>query len=543
MGQGVRPRKFADAPTTRFPVHSRLPIVNDAATHPNEPPTVLRVEQLTKDYPATRALDGVSVDFRRGEVHGLIGENGAGKSTLMKALAGLVTPDAGTITRLGRPVEIRSVHDAARLGVAMVHQELNLIGELSVADNIFLGRERTALGFVKADDTRAEAKKLLDDIGCRVPVSAKVKSLSIADQQMVEIAKALSCEAEILILDEPTAVLSRREVDLLFALVRSLREAGRTIIYISHLLPEVLEICDRVTVLRDGKFVRTLDEAAMKQATEEQLASLMVGREMSDHFPTLAVPTDRVMLRVSDLHVPGRVHGATFAVRAGEILGFAGLVGAGRTELAEGLVGLRPHTAALVEVEGRSVQLKRVSDAVRAGIAYLSEDRKGRALTLGMDIASNTTLVSLKRYCHPFISKKEEEAAAQKQARALNTKLGGVRDAITTLSGGNQQKVALARWLEARPKVLILDEPTRGVDIGAKEEIYRLIAELAADGLACILISSEMNEIIGLCHRVAVMRAGRIVTVLERDELTEETIMFHAAGVTPAHRSPQQRSA
>lgn len=517
--------------------------MNHAATQPNEPPTVLRVEQLTKDYPATRALDGVSIGFRGGEVHGLIGENGAGKSTLMKVLAGLVTPDAGTITRLGRPVDVRSVHDAARLGIAMVHQELNLIGELSVADNIFLGRERTAFGFVKGDDTRAAAQRLLDDIGCRVPVSAKVKSLSIADQQMVEIAKALSCEAEILILDEPTAVLSRREVELLFALVRSLRKAGRTIIYISHLLPEVLEICDRVTVLRDGRFVRTLDEAAMKTATEEQLASLMVGREMSDHFPTPTPPTERIMLRVNELRVPGRVHDATFAVRAGEILGFAGLVGAGRTELAEGLVGLRPHTTERIEVDGKPVTIRRLRDAVRAGIAYLSEDRKGRALTIGMDIASNTTLVSLKRYCHPFISKREEDAAARAQAKALNTKFGGVRDQITTLSGGNQQKVALARWLETRPKVLILDEPTRGVDIGAKEEIYRLIAQLAADGLACILISSEMNEIIGLCHRVAVMRSGRIVTVLERDALTEETIMFHAAGVAAAGQTSQKVSA
>ncbi len=494
-------------------------------------PPVLRVEHLTKDYPATRALDGVTIDFRRGEVHGLIGENGAGKSTLMKILAGLVTPDSGRIIRMNTDVVIRSVQDATRLRIAMVHQELNLIDELSVAENIFLGRERTTLGFVHRGESIAEAKRLLDEVGCHVSPRARVKTLSIADQQLVEIAKAVSCHAEVLILDEPTAVLSQREVALLFSLIRQLREAGRTIIYISHLLPEILSICDRVTVLRDGAFVRTLEGEAMRSATEEQLASLMVGRTMSDHFPARSEPTDREVLSVKGLHVPGRVHDASFTLRAGEILGFAGLVGAGRTELAEGLVGLRPHSVDQLEIEGRPRKIRRLDDAVRAGLAYLSEDRKGRALTLGMDIAANITLLSLKRYCHPFISRREEENAAREQAAALNTKYGDVRDSITTLSGGNQQKVALARWLEVRPRVLILDEPTRGVDIGAKEEIYRLIAKLARDGMACMLISSEMNEIIGLSHRVAVMRGGRIVKMLDRDELAEEAIMFHAAGV------------
>jgi len=492
---------------------------------------VIEVRNLVKEFPGVRALDGVSLSIRAGEVHGIVGENGAGKSTLMKILSGVYQPTSGEIAVRGRKVHLRSVHDAGGHGIAMIHQELNLVDSLSVADNIFLGREMTRLRMVDGRKTRAEAARHLDKVQAAIDPGVKVSALSVAQQQLVEIAKALSTNASILIMDEPTAVLSEREMKSLFDLISRLKSRGVTILYISHHLSEVLRICDRITVMRDGRLVKTLDA---KEASERELARLMVGRELREFFPPIAPAGSEILLQVDAVSSPPRVHGASFELRQGEILGFAGLIGAGRTELAEAIAGLRRRHGSgggTVCLRGDKIEANSPRDAVARGIAYLSEDRKGRGLTMGMGVAENITLVSLRRYCGPMLHRKREEEAARGHIERLRIRARSPRQKIETLSGGNQQKVAVAKWLEVEPKVLILDEPTRGVDVGAKREIYELIAKLAAEGRGCIFISSELPELLGMCHRICVMRGGRIVTTLNRSEASEVLIMRHAAGV------------
>lgn len=508
---------------------------------------LVEVDGVSKAFGAVRALRGVSLRLRAGEVHGLVGENGAGKSTLMRILSGLEQPTGGGLRIDGEPVTLHGPADAQGRGVAMIHQELNLVDELSVAENLFLGREWTRFGLLDRGRMIAEARRRLEAIGSTVDPAARVKDLSIAQQQMVEIAKAVGQDARLLIMDEPTAVLTRREVALLFELIARLKSRGVAIVYISHFLDEVLRVCDRVTVLRDGEVVAAIDEPAT--VDEQRLANLMVGRAMSQQFPPRNQPGDEVVLRVAGVSVAGMVHDAGFELRRGEILGFAGLIGAGRTELAEAVFGLRPRGGGWIEIDGKAVDIRSPRDAVRHGLAYVSEDRRGRGLVIGMPIADNTTLVSLQRYCRPLIRRREELEATEGHRRRLGIKLGDPRDGVGTLSGGNQQKVAIAKWLETRPRVLFLDEPTRGVDVGAKGEIYRLIHGLAEAGMACVVISSEMNELIGLCHRIAVMRGGRIAAVLDGPTATEEAIMRHAAAVSAAapgsssSSSPGARSA
>ena len=480
-----------------------------------------------------RALDDVTLRFAPGEVHGVIGENGAGKSTFMKTLAGLQAPTRGHVVLDGQAVHLTGPADAIRRGVAMIHQELNLVDELTVAENLFLGRELKGALLLDRRAMHARARELLASVGSEAEPGERLGRLSVAQQQMVEIAKAVGQDARVLIMDEPTAVLGERESAKLFALIRRLRGEGRTILYVSHRLPEVLSLCDRISVLRDGRHVTTLAGAEVDAADEARLASLMVGRPMDKHFPPRRPHRDVVRFAVDGLGVPGLVRGVSFAVRAGEIFGLAGLIGAGRTELAEGIVGLR-RTSGAVRVDGEAVRIRTVGDAKRAGIAYVSEDRKAAGLTLEMSIAANTTMATLRQYCHPLIDRKAEREVTLAHARNLRTKFGGVNDAVSTLSGGNQQKVALAKWLDARPKVLLLDEPTRGVDIGAKEEIYRVIQRLADDGMACVVISSEINELLGLCHRIGVMRGDRLVATLDGPTATEEQIMHAAAGVGAA---------
>ena len=495
--------------------------------------SILSVEGLTRDFGPVRALDDVSLSFRRGEVHGIIGENGAGKSTLMKIISGLYQPTAGRMVYRGEPVSVNDPAHALEMGIAMVHQELNLVDELSVADNVYLGREITRAGLVNRSETRRRALEHLSRLGARIDPAARLGDLSIAQQQMVEIAKALSCDASVVIMDEPTAVLAKPEAEKLFALVRGLSERSVTVLYISHRLEEVLRICDRITVLRDGELVCTLEREGLGEGdvAEAKLASHMVGRRLEDHFPPISEPGAETMLSVAGLSVPGRVEDVSFEARAGEILGFAGLVGAGRTETAEAVAGLRRRSAGRVLVEGRPVPVDDPRAAVRRGVAYLPEDRRGRGLIMGRSVVENTTIASLDRYANPLLSKEREREATRRHVDRLQVKLGGVEDPIGTLSGGNQQKIALAKWLETEPRVLLLDEPTRGLDIGAKEEIYRLVSELAHGGMACVFISSELNELLGMCHRIAVMRHGRLVAVVPRDEMNDEVIMRYAAGV------------
>jgi ribose transport system ATP-binding protein len=397
-----------------------------------------------------------------------------------------------------------------------------------VADNIFLGREKTIAGWVDRRSTIAAASELLRSIRCDVSPGELVKRLSIAQKQMVEIAKAISLKATVLIMDEPTAVLSARETASLFELIGRLRQQGTAIVYISHLLPEVLKICDVVTVMRDGKVVDRLEADQLKTIGERGLASRMVGRPIADHFPPRQPPGDEIALDVIGLNVPGRVIDASFTVRRGEILGFAGLIGAGRTELAEAVCGLRRKTSGEIKINGISTQINSVRDAVRAGLAYLSEDRKGTGLSLNLSVAGNTTLASLKNW---WIRSREESSRTMGRVNDLKIKVGSIYDPVSSLSGGNQQKVALAKWLETHPTILFIDEPTRGVDIGAKEQIYQLIQSLTQAGMACVLISSELNEVIGLSHRVAVMRGGKIAKILDARDASEESIMQYAAGV------------
>ena len=497
---------------------------------------VLRTDAVTKQFGPVRALDGVTFDLVPGEVHALIGENGAGKSTLMRVLSGLERPDGGRVLLNGEPVTLRGAADAQRRGVVMVHQELNLIDELTVAENIFLGREpvgRTRL--VRGRAMRRDAQRVLADVGCTVPAGARVGSLSIAQKQLVEIAKAVSLKATVLIMDEPTAVLGGPEVTALFALINRLKASGVAIVYISHLLNEVLRVADRVTVLRDGRTVGTLSREQAQAVGEHGLASRMVGRAMASHFP----PRDRVRpgadvaIDVMNVSVPGVVSDVSFSVKQGEVLGFAGLVGAGRTELAEAICGLRPMgRGGVVAVDSQILHVRSVRDAMAAGLAYLSEDRKASGLVLPMSVTANTTLATLPRYGRWWLRKGAERRTAEQRAADLATKVRKVRDPVSSLSGGNQQKVALSKWLEAGPKVLVIDEPTRGVDVGAKEQIYQLIQGLTRAGLALILISSELNEVLALSHRVAVMRAGRLVATLDAADATEESVMRLAAGVT-----------
>ena len=500
------------------------------------------MQSLTVAFASTRALDDVSLTWEPARVHGVIGENGAGKSTLMRVLAGLQKPTAGRVHLHGQPLPA-SPAAAIRMGVAMIHQELNLIDELSIADNIFLGRERSRCGFVRVKQTRDEAVALLQTVGCELAPQTKVKHLSIAQKQMVEIAKALRGSAKLIIMDEPTAVLTSREAALLFKLIHKLRESRVTVVYISHLLPEMLDICDTITVLRDGRKVATLAGADVESATPSQLAGLMVGRPMADHFPPRKPASAEPFFSVRRLSSPGKgtnlIHDVSFDVRRGEIFGFAGLIGAGRTELAESIVGLRPRVVERIMLDGKPVHIRSLRQAIHAGIGYLPEDRKGAGLTLGMNITANITMAALKTFGRCFLRQGAERRAAERHAAALHLKFGRLGDTVDTLSGGNQQKVVLAKWLETEPRLLIVDEPTRGVDIGARESIYRRLQAIVDAGVACIVISSEINELIGLCHRIAVMRQGRIAAVLDATTTTESQVMHHAAGVS----SPTQEDA
>ncbi|MBI4613340.1 MAG: sugar ABC transporter ATP-binding protein [Planctomycetes bacterium] len=491
----------------------------------------MSVRGLTRDFGAVRALDSVDVDFLAGEVHGVVGENGAGKSTLMNVLAGVVRPTAGGVFLRGEPVSLGGPADALARGIAMVHQELHLVDELCVAENVFLGRERTKRGLVDRRWAREETRRILETLGSGIDSRALVSRLGVADRQMVEIARALSCDARVLILDEPTAVLGPAEAAALFAVVRRFRDEGKTAILVSHFLGEVLGICDAVTVLRDGRLVETLRKEALAGTAERDLAARMVGRELGEHFPPRWRPEEETALEARGLSVEGWVEEASFSVRRGEILGLAGLVGAGRTELAEAVAGLRPRRAGTVLLGGEPAEIRCPRDAVRRGVAYLSEDRRRLGLVLGMNVVANTTLVSLDRYARPLLDRRAEREATLSHVRRLDIRVGQLRDGVETLSGGNQQKVSFAKWLETRPRVMLLDEPTRGIDVGAKEQIYRLIRELARGGMATVLISSEMTELLGMCDRIAVMRRGRIVAVVDGATATEEALIRHASGL------------
>jgi ribose transport system ATP-binding protein len=489
----------------------------------------VRFDDIRKDFGPVRVLHGVSFELTPGRIYGLLGENGAGKSTLMKILAGYEVATTGTLLIDGQAQQFASSREAEAAGIVLIHQEFNLAEHLTIAQNMYLGHEKRRGWLLDDAAMRAEATRYLAQVGLKKPPDTKVRALIVAEKQMVEIAKALSRHARLLIMDEPTATLTPSETERLFTLMTKLKDEGVTIIYISHKLDEVEHITDEVIVMRDGRFVA---RGATAGLARQQMANLMVGRDVSDMFPDkVAVAADAaVALKVEGLVVPDWVEHLSFEVRAGEVLGFAGLVGAGRTEAFEAILGLRRRSAGRIEIGGRVVDVKRPRDAMRHGLTYLSEDRKGKALHVDLNLQDNLTLMTLEHYAHPLLDLKAGRAALKQAVGDFGIRTGDLSSRARMLSGGNQQKLALAKFLQPEPNVIVLDEPTRGVDVGSKRDIYFLIHRLAAQGRAVIVISSELIELIGLCHRVAVMRAGRLQATLDLDHLTEEELIAHATG-------------
>lgn len=503
--------------------------IGAAVTVGDPRPPLLSVEDLTKAFSGVEVLKKLSATIHSGEIMGVIGENGAGKSTFMKILSGVYAPTQGRVLLDGKPVRIANPIVAQELGIAMIPQEFNLINSLRVYENIFLGRERRKAGLLDRSGMMAEAQRLFGVLATHVPADALVADLSVAQKQMVEIAKAMSQASRVLIMDEPTTVLSRDEIEALFGVMRDFAAKGGAVFFVSHKLREVREICDTVLILRDGNFISFDPVGALD---EQEMARRMVGRDLSDTFPPKTTAMDAApTLSVRNLAVPGYVNGVSFDVRRGEILGIAGLMGAGRTELGETLMGLRKVQAGEILVDGEPVRLDSPRAAMAAGIAYLSEDRQGRGLLLQYDTVINVTLASLKRYTRFFVERRKTRERAEYYVNSFNIRVPSLGDGLEHLSGGNQQKVYLAKWLDTGPRVLILDEPTRGVDVGARQEIYGFIHELVQSGLACILISSELEEVLGLSTRVLVMREGSIVGELSEDSLSEEEIMYYATGL------------
>ncbi len=491
---------------------------------------LISMEGIEKSFPGVHALSDARFELRAGEVHALVGENGAGKSTLMKILAGVYSKDAGRIIYKGREVQIPNPRTAQDLGISMIHQELNLMPHLTVAQNIFIGREpraRTRL-FLDEGKLNEQARQLFEMMHLKIDPRAKVADLSVAKQQMVEIAKALSFNSDVLIMDEPTAALTETEIEELFRMGRQLREKGVGIVHISHRLEELKQISDRITVMRDS---RTIDTIATKDATVDQIISLMVGRTIYESTPELPeAPSQEIALEVRNLNRGAVIKDVNFQLRKGEILGLAGLVGAGRTEVARAIFGADPIDSGEVLVKGKKTHIGSPHDAVAAGIAYLSEDRKRYGLALGMDVESNIILATFGKFLRAlgWVDTARTRATAKASVESLSIKTPGLGQRVKNLSGGNQQKVIVGKWLTADTDVLIFDEPTRGIDVGAKSEIYKLLNELAQQGKAIMMISSELPEILRMSHRILVMCEGRITGELTSAEANQERIMAYA---------------
>ena len=491
---------------------------------------LLRMEGIYKSFPGVQALSDARFELRHGEVHALVGENGAGKSTLMKILGGIYHKDAGHVYLEGQEVEIHDPRMAQQLGISIVHQELNLMPHLTVAQNIFIGREpRAKVSFVLDDkSTNQQTEHLFEMLNLQLDPNTKVADLTVAKQQMVEIAKALSINAKILVMDEPTAALTDTEIDELFAVIRQLRAKGVGIIHISHRLEELRQISDRVTIMRDGKYIDTF---LTSEAPIGKIISLMVGRTIYESASELPETSNQeVVLEVRNLNRGRVLRDVHFSLKKGEILGFAGLIGAGRTEVARAIFGADPFDAGEVYVKGKKVQIKSPRDAVAHGIGYLSEDRKRYGLTLGMTVTENIVLASLRYFMSLFgwVDQPKAISASSEMVRKINIKTPTLQQKVKFLSGGNQQKVIVGKWLTADTEILIFDEPTRGIDVGAKSEIYKLLNELIHQGKSIIMISSELPEILRMSHRVLVMCEGRVTGELRAAEATQEKIMQFA---------------
>ena len=491
--------------------------------------------EITKSFPGVRALDGVSFEVAAGEVHALVGENGAGKSTLMKVLAGAYVAESGTIEIDGQRVTIDGPKAAERLGIGMIYQEFNLVPDLGVIENIVLGIEPTRGLFLDTGAATARATAVLAELGITLPLDRPARRLSVAEQQLTEIAKALVRHARLIVMDEPTAALTDRETDALFALIGKLKAQGVAFVYISHRLEELPRIADRITVIRDGRAIETRPTSAMPQ---DEMIRLMVGRALEAHFPELpAVASDApVRLAVKDLRAASNVNGVSFEVRAGEIVGLAGLVGAGRTEIVRAIAGADIATSGEIAVDGRAVAVRSPHAGIEAGIAFITEDRKAQGLVLGMTVRENTTLAHLADFVdrNLLVNEMRERAATTEMIDELHTRATGTEQTVGTLSGGNQQKVVLGKWLLGNARVILFDEPTRGIDIGAKSEIYQLMVKLAENGAAIVMVSSELPEVLGMAHRIFAVSGGRLVKEFSRSEATPDAIIAAATGAVAA---------
>ena len=495
-----------------------------------KPDIILKMLHITKTFPGVIALDNVKLELRKGEVHVLLGENGAGKSTLVKILSGAYQKTSGKILLNNQNVEIKNPKHSQELGISIIYQELNLVSQLSVGENIFLGREPAkSLGVVNFKKLYANSQKLLDNLDVKINARTLVNNLSIAQQQMVEVAKALSLEARIIIMDEPTSALTEQEIKELFKTIKQLKEKGVSIIYISHRLEEIFEIGDRVTVLRDGKYVGIKD---IKNINKPELIRMMVNRELKDQFPGHEIGKGEEVLRVDELCVNEKLKDISFTLFASEILGIAGLMGSGRTELARAIFGVDKISSGKISIKGKAFKSISPRHSINAGIGYLTEDRKSQGLILNLSLKENICLPSLDNFSEMgIVSSKKEKQVSKKYIKELRIKTPGINQKVMFLSGGNQQKVVISKWLCANVGILIFDEPTRGIDVGSKVEIYQLMNQLIAEGVGIIMISSELPEILGMSDRILIMREGTISGELKKDEATQEQILQYALGV------------
>ena len=504
----------------------------------NQDVPLLRMEAVSKSFPGVQALEDVNLEVRGGEILGLIGQNGAGKSTLMKILSGVYSVDRGTVAINGRPVQIRDPHHAQQLGISIIYQELNLMPNLSVMENILIGREPGPPIFVNRRQSQHQTQAILDHLGLTVRPTAIVRNLSVAEQQMVEIAKAVSREAQVIIMDEPTSALSETEVESLFGIMRELKNNGLGVIFISHRLEEVLHICDRVTVLRDGKHV---GDVAVAGTDKDELIRMMVGRSLETFYhadeaadghtvePDVVMEVRNLSRRGNEQDPAAAVFSdVSFTLRRGEILGLAGLVGAGRTELVRTIFGADKRLSGEILLDGTPVQINSPEDAIRLGIGLVPEDRKAQGLILGMAVRQNMSLANLDAFTRlGFVRRADEAREVQDYINRLTIRTPGMDRRVVNLSGGNQQKVVISKWLMVQPKILLMDEPTRGIDVGAKSEIYDLMRQLAAGGISVIMISSEFPELIAMCDRIVCLTEGRVTGTLARGEATLETLMHY----------------
>lgn len=489
---------------------------------------ILEMEGIYKEFPGVRALKNVDFRVRKGTIHALLGENGAGKSTLMKILNGMYHADAGKIKFDGNEVKIYSPYNAIQIGISMIHQELSPVPEMTIAENIFLGREVTnKLGLVDDDELNRRTEKLLQQLEIKLNPSAKMKELSIANTQMVEIAKAISYNSKLIIMDEPTSALTEKEVENLFKIMRSLKEKGVSIIFITHRMDEIFEIVDEITVLRDGEFI---GRKSINEVTEEELIEMMVGRELKEMFPKEKVDIGEVLLEVRNFSKNGVFKDISFKVRRGEILGLAGLMGAGRTEVVESIFGITQPDEGEIYINGEKVEIKSPADAIRNRMGLLTEDRKGSGIFLPLTVRDNIIMASIDKFIDNYllINGQKVEEECKNLINQLKIKTPSINQIAKFLSGGNQQKVLIARWLLTVPEIFILDEPTRGIDVGSKSEIHKLVVEIARQGKAIIMISSELPEILGMSDRIIVMHEGKITGELSREEASQELIMKYA---------------